>query len=347
MDRTASDSAAGPARERVSIYDIAQAAGVNPSTVSRALNNRDRVGASTRQRIIDIAEELGYQPSAIARSLATSRTNTIGVVAPSLSDPYMAHVVEGIEQSAGANDYRVIFANSRRDPDRELNIATNFHRHSVDAVVIVATHARTTYQMFQQMLTVPVVLVGQDDDESEFPVVTVDDESAVATAVRHLVGLGHRRFAYVGVADRAYSNAARHTAFHRTIAELVPGSPVTDLVPDGPSDLERGRNVLDDLLACGATAVQCYNDLHALGLLSAASERGVQIPGRLSIVGFDDIDLAGYFPRPLTTIRQDGEELGREAFEMALEIVGGAPPRKAFLDATFIIRGTTGPPDDS
>lgn len=334
-------------QHRVSIYDIAKAAGVNPSTVSRALNNRDRIGAATRQRILRIAEEIGYQPSVIARSLATRRTNTIGVVAPSLSDPFMGRIVDGIEERAGERDYRVLFSTSRRDQDRELTIATNFQRHHVDAVIIVATHLRSTYDVFEKTLSVPIVLVGQEDPESDVAVVAVDDAGAIRTAAAHLVELGHRGFAYIGVEDRTYSNANRRNAFQRAVAELAPGATVTVTAPPGRSDLDRGRLALDGVLESGATAVQCYNDMIAFGLIGAAIREGVDIPGQLSVVGYDDLDTASSFPQPLTTIHQPRDDMGREAVDIALEILNGEPSRKAVLAASLMIRHTTAAPPAS
>jgi LacI family transcriptional regulator len=328
---------------RVSIYDIAKAAGVNPSTVSRALNNRDRIGAQTRERILRIAREIGYQPSVIARSLATSRTNTIGVVAPSLSDPFMGEVVDGIENRAGERDYRVLFSSSRRDRERELTIATNFQRHSVDAVIIVATHLRSTYDLFAKTLSVPIVLVGQEDPESEIAVVAVNDQSAIQSAASHFIELGHRRFAYIGVSDRTYSNANRQHAFERSIRELSPEGTVAMYTPDGSSDLERGSRALELVLGSHATAVQCYNDMVAFGLIGAAMRQGIPIPTEFSVIGYDDLDAAGAFPLPLTTIRQPRGAMGYEAVEIALEILAGKPPRRAVLSCELKVRGTTAP----
>ncbi|MDA3948482.1 MAG: LacI family DNA-binding transcriptional regulator [Spirochaeta sp.] len=327
----------------VSIYDIATAAGVNPSTVSRALNNRDRIGAATRTRILRIAEELGYQPSVIARSLATSRTNTIGVVAPSLTDPFVGMIVDSIEEHAGAHDYRVIFSTSRRDPDRELTIATNFQRHRVDAVIIVATHQRSTYELFERTLSVPVVLVGQEDPAGGIAVVAVDDTAMIDAAARHLVELGHTRFAFIGVQDRPFSSGRRLEAFERGVTNRLPGGTVRSILPDGDSDLTRGTNALPTVLDAGLTAVQCYNDMVAFGLVGAAIREGVAIPGDLSVVGCDDLEIAASLPHPLTTVRQPRGEMGRQAVELVLERLDGKAPRTTVLPGELIIRATTGP----
>ncbi len=332
------------ASRNVSIYDIAKAANVNPSTVSRALNNRDRIGAATRKRILRIAGELGYQPSAIARSLATSRTQTIGVVAPSLTDPFVGMIVDSIEEHAGYHDYRVIFSTSRRDPDRELSIATNFQRHRVDAVIIVATHQRSTYDLFERTLSVPVVLVGQEDPSSDIAVVAVDDSMMIDAAAHHLVELGHRDFAFIGVKDRPFSSTRRLEALEQGVARRLPGGTVHSILPDGGSDLIRGSNALTEVLRFGVTAVQGYNDMVAFGLVGAAIREGVAIPRDLSIVGCDDLDIAASLPQPLTTIRQPRGEMGRQAVELVLERLEGKGYRTALLPGALIIRATTAPP---
>ncbi|MFW5642616.1 MAG: LacI family DNA-binding transcriptional regulator [Alkalispirochaeta sp.] len=327
-----------------SIYDIAEAAGVNPSTVSRALNNRDRIGATTRKRILRIAEELGYQPSVIARSLATSRTNTIGVVAPSLTDPFVGMIVDSIEEHAGAYDYRVIFSTSRRDPDRELTIATNFQRHRVDAVIIVSTHQRSTYDLFERTLSVPVVLVGQEDPGSDIAVIAVDDARMIDAAAEHLVSLGHTRFVFIGVDDRPFSSGRRQEAFEAGVIQRRTDAVVTTVLPEGLSDLERGAAALPSVIASGATAVQCYNDMVAFGLIGAAIRDGIAIPGRFSVVGCDDLEIALSLPQPLTTIRQPRGEMGRQAVELVMERLDGKGYRTAVLPGQLVIRATTAPP---
>lgn len=329
---------------QISIYDIARAAGVNPSTVSRALNNRDRIGTATRTKILRIAEDLGYQPSAIARSLTTRRTNTIGVVAPSLGDPYMAKVVDGIEQQAGDRDYRVLFSTSRRDSDRELTIANNFQRHRVDAVIIVATHFRTTYRLFETTLNVPVVLVGQEDPSSDIALVAVDDRAAIRDSVSHLITLGHRRLAFVGVDDRPFSNTVRARAFREAIGEFAPKATVTEIARSEETDLERGTASYLEIRDAGITAVQCYNDMVAVGLIGAALRSGLDVPGDLSVVGYDDLDISAYLPIPLTTVRQPREELGRKAVELVLAILEGGPRSRSFMTGHLVVRETTAPP---
>lgn len=342
---TEKQSSAGiPYAGQVSIYDIARAAGVNPSTVSRALNNRDRIGEATRSRILTIAAELGYQPSAIARSLVTRRTNTIGVVAPYLSDPAIGREIDGIETTAEKHGYRVFVSTARNDPERELLIATNFQRYRVDAVIIITTHLRSTYRVFKTTLSVPVVIMGQQDPDPDFTVVTMDDAAAISDLTAHLIGLGHRRFAYVGVNDRRFSNKERRDACRDAVQTFYPRETVHVETRTETTDLLRGAAALPAIRGCGATVVQCYNDMVALGLIGAAVRAGVRVPQDLSVVGFDDLEIAASVSPALTTIRQPHGEIGKRSVETVMDLLAGRSVGTVLLGGDLMLRESAAPP---
>lgn len=324
-----------------SIYDIARAAGVNPSTVSRALNNRDRIGAETRRRILRIARELGYQPNVLARSLSTNRTNTVGVVAPVLTDSFMSEVVEGIELAASENAFTVLFSSSRRDPQREIDVAVGFQRHRVDAVIIVSSHLRSAYERFIANVSVPVVVVGQVEQGLTVSNVVVDDERALRELAQRLVSEGHRRFAYVGVDDRPYSSAFRGEALARHIAGACPAAEFSFLRMAGSDDIDRGSRALAEIDA--ATALLCYNDLVAIGALWAAQSAGRRVPEDISVVGYDDIEFARRLPRPLTTIHQPRREMGMAAIGIVRDLYDGHGARRMTLGAELVPGSTVGP----
>lgn len=325
----------------VSIYDIADVAGVSPSTVSRALNDRDRIGKATQQRIRNIATRLGYQPSSVARSLVTNRTMTIGVVAPFLGEMFIGRIIDGIEASAEINGYQVVFSTSRYDSDRERMIATHFQRARVDAVIIVTTHQQQTYENFSRSLSVPIVIIGQQG-KSDAPVVAMDDASAIRQGVEYLHTSGHRRFAFVGVSDRPASNSVRQNAFAEAFSDVVSDGEVFFDIRRETQDLERGEKSLSDLIDRGVTAVQCYNDLVAMGLLNAALRNGYRVPHDLSIIGFDDLDIVSSLVVPLTTIHQPRQELGRHAVEMVLQMIEGKAVRPVVLSGVLMVRDSTG-----
>lgn len=338
MDRETSD---GPENGPISIYDIAEVAGVSPSTVSRALNNRNRIGKATQQRIREIAGELGYQPSSAARSLVTNRTMTIGVVAPFLGELFIGQIIDGIEATAEKHGYQVVFSTSRYDPDRELMIASNFQRARVDAVIIVTTHQQQTYEIFTRTLAVPIVVIGQQA-KSEVPIVAMDDALAIRQGVEYLHSLGHRRFAYVGVSDRPISNSVRRDAFYNAVSTVVPGGEAFIDIRTEPRDLMRGAGSLAGLIDHGITAVQCYNDLIGMGLLHAALRANFRVPQDLSIIGFDDLEIVSSLVVPLTTIHQPRQELGRHAVDMVLRIVNGDSVKPLVLPGILTVRESTG-----
>jgi len=325
----------------VSIYDIAVVAGVSPSTVSRALNNRDRIGKVTQERIRAIAGQMGYQPSSVARSLVTNRTMTIGVVAPFLGEMFIGPIIDGIEANAEKNGYQVVFSTSRYDPDRELMIATHLQQARVDAVIIVTTHQQQTYEIFTRILSVPIVVIGQQG-VSDIPLVAMDDATAIRQGVEHLHSLGHRHFAFVGVDDRPASNNVRCNAFTNAFSEIVcDGSIWIDIRRD-PRDLQRGAASFPGLIEHGVTAVQCYNDLVAMGLLHASIRAGYRVPEDLSIIGFDDLEIVSSLVVPLTTIHQPRQELGRHAVDMVLRMLDDRVVESLVLPGVLTIRESTG-----
>lgn len=320
---------------------------MSPSTVSRALNNRDRIGSETRRRIIEVADSMGYQPSAVAQSLTSRKTKTFGVVAPRFNDPFNANILDGIELAASEQDYRVLFSTSQRNRERELLIARSYARQRVDAVIIVASHLRATYELFLEALRVPLVIVGQQNETSGATVVTVDDFAAIASAAYHLLELGHRRFAYISVGDRLYSDQNRREGFAKALTDSPYETSFTVVKTTGANELEQGPQALEQVLEAGATAAMCYNDLIAIGLLSACARKSLRVPEELSIVGFDDIAVAAHLPIPLTTIHQPGEETGRAAVTTALDLISGAGLRRTLLSAELIVRETTAKPKSS
>ena len=197
---------------RVSIKDIAQAAGVSHSTVSRALSDSPLVKTETKARIQRLAQEMGYTPDAIARSLVTRETHTVGVVVTTITDPFVAEVVQGVEDTALENDYSVILASSAAEPDREVAAVEMLRAKRVDSVVVTSSRVGALYLEHLERIGVPVVLINNHNEESgryTFSV-SVDNQHGGHLATRHLIERGHRRIAYVsGTADQSDSAGRR------------------------------------------------------------------------------------------------------------------------------------------
>jgi LacI family repressor for deo operon, udp, cdd, tsx, nupC, and nupG len=319
----------------VSIKDIAKATGVSHSTVSRALSNSPLVKAETKARIQRMAQEMGYFPDAIARSLVTQRTHSVGVVVTTITDPFVAEVVQGIEDTAQADDYSVILASSASEPERELAAVEMLRAKRVDSVIVTSSRVGALYLEHLERIGVPVVLVNNHNEQSgryTFSV-SVDNEHGGHLATTHLIEQGHRRVAYVsGPADHS-DDAERLAGCRRALAEA--GIPFDSaLVIPGNGRLDGGERALVALtdLADPPGAVFCYNDMTAIGLMSAARRAGLLVPEELAVVGFDDIPLAAHCCPPLTTVAQPQRAMGRQAMDMALALMTADDSTISFSD---------------
>jgi len=327
----------------VSIYDIAKKAGVSPSTVSRALEDHPRIGASTRKRIQELAREMDYVPSTVAKSLAANKTWTIGMVLATITDPFMGRVVEGVESVAIEVGFNVFISTSQNDRQREIAAIKMLQKRRVDGVIVIASHLFNQYPRFYGRSKVPIVIINEQKPGESMHFVTVDDEHGAQIAVDHLLALGHYRIGYVGITNRPQSNQHRFKGYQNALeAKGIAVDPALIFTAHTIEDHAKvGEASLEPLLAAGATAVFCYNDTTAIGLLAACYKRGISVPENLSITGFDDIDMAAYTMPPLTTIRQPRFELGQLAMRMLLALLSDQLPENQIVPGELVVRQTT------
>lgn len=330
----------------VSIKDIARAARVSHSTVSRALRNSPLVNADTRELIRKIAEEQGYTVSAVARSLVTRRTNTIGVVVTSIANPFVGEVVGGIEEFALAHGYSVFLATSHADPTREMRAVRSFHERRVDGILVNSSRVGALYLPLLSEMRVPIVLINNQHPGEFIYSVTIDNLNAGREATRHLTALGHQRIGYVGNQFGIQADTERFAGYRQVLEEAGLGFE-PELVSHGDGGPEGGLRAMRRLLQLPEppTAVFCYNDMEALGALRAARERELKVPGDLSVVGLDDLYLSSYSDPPLTTVRQPKHEMGRLAAQILVDLLaGGKPEVQITLPGTLVVRESTAPP---
>ncbi len=308
----------------VSIKDIAQAANVTPGTVSRALRDSPRVNPDTKERIQRLADEMGYTPDAQARSLVIGRTQTIGIVVTTLTDPFIGTMVQTIESAAFEQGYTVILTSSNDIPEREIEAVQMLQSRRVDGVIVTSSRVGSLYQEHLDRLRVPVVLINSLVHHSGGHTysIGVDNLHGGYLATSHLLQRGHRCIAYVSApADRS-DNAERQRGYRDALAEAgVEADPA--LILQGTGRAGGGQRALPQLLSLdpAPTAAFCYNDVTAIGLITAARESGLSIPQDLAIVGFDDIAFAQFVHPALTTIAQPVHRLGRGAVEMVLALL--------------------------
>jgi len=332
------------------IYDIAKLAGVNPSTVSRALTTPGRISARTEAKIKAAAAELNYRVNPFARALPTGRTKLIAVTIADITNPVFFDVVRGAEQVAAANGYTLVLAESQESSARESATLERI-LPMVDGVVMITT--RISDEEIQAINnSKPVVLVNRH--VTDVVDVVPDIDPGIRQAVDHLASLGHKHIAFLSGPSNSWMSTARWKSL--MAAALAAGLTVVEIGPNAPT-LVTGRESLDRIRAAGVTAVVTYNDLMAIGLLRQAQEAGISVPQQLSIIGFDNSFGSDFTTPQLTTIGQPLTELGAQALSQLIAVLdgndGGAGAAGAnaadaettateVLGTQLIVRGSTG-----
>jgi DNA-binding LacI/PurR family transcriptional regulator len=326
----------------VSIKDIARAAQVSHSTVSRALRDSPLVNPETRALIHRIAAEKGYTVSAVARSLVTRRTNTIGIVVTSIADPFVGEVVSGIEEFALGHQYSVILATCHADPERERRAVRSLQERRVDGILVTASRVGALYLPMLEEMKVPIVLINNQHPGEFGYHVSIDNPAAARAVTEHLLALGHRRIGYIGDRFGLQSDTERCSGYRESLeAAGVAYDPA--LLVTGDSHPESGLQAMRELLSRPEppTAVFCYNDMSAYGALRAVRDAGLRIPEDISVAGFDDLFLSSYTDPPLTTVRQPKHEMGRDAAGILLDLLSGGNPTSLIKQGNLIRRQST------
>ncbi len=329
---------------RVSIKDIAKAAGVSHSTVSRALSNNPLVAEATRGRIQKIARDLAYTPNAIARGLVTQHTRTVGVIVTALTDPFAGEIFRGIEEVAADNDYRLFLGTSHADPVHEVNLVKGLREWRVDGVIVASSRVGSLYMPLLKEIGVPIVLINNQHGGPFIQSVGVDNVASACIATRHLIEQGHRVIGYMKGPPEHASSDDRLLGYRRALAQAhIPFDP--SLVQSGNGRVDGGVQALGFLSRSPVpTAIFCYNDMTAIGALRALKARGLRVPQDISLVGFDDIEFASYVDPPLTTICQPKDEMGRLAMQMVIDLLHGKTITDVLMPGELVVRESTSPP---
>jgi LacI family transcriptional regulator, repressor for deo operon, udp, cdd, tsx, nupC, and nupG len=336
-----------PARDPAGILDVARRAGVSPSTVSRSLRGSTKVSEPTRARVLRAAAELAYVPSPAASRLASGRTHAVGVIVPFATRWFFSEVLTGVEGPLRAAGYDLLLYNVGDPAARARFFDAMPLRRRVDAVLTIASSFGPDEQDALHALGVPLAVVG--GHVAGFPRVGIDDRAGATMAVRHLVLLGHRDLAMIsgdpGDAIGRATTSARRSGFEAALAEAgIEAGP--DRVVSEPWGVTGGMRAMEQLLARRRlpTAVFAESDEMALGALQTLRRAGLDVPGRMSLIGFDDHEMAP--AGDLTTIAQPVHRQGELAARLLLEVLGGGEPRAGdvVLPTRLVVRGSTGPP---
>jgi DNA-binding LacI/PurR family transcriptional regulator len=329
------------------IQDVARAAGVGVGTVSRVLNNSPKVDPATRERVLRAIAELDYVPSPIARRLSTGRTGAIGVVAPYFTAPAAVERLRGIEAALSETTYDLVAFNIETPERRRAVLSSLARRGRIDGLIIITLSPTAEEVGWLERSGIPTVLV--DGYHRRLSRVVVDDVRGGRLATEHLIALGHRRIAYIGNEPRwpfrFSSSRLRYWGYLQAL-RAAGITPRADYVRIGPHERELARRHAHELFALPErpTGIVCATDTKAAAVLGAAREAGLAVPDQLSVVGYDDIEIAGYLG--LTTVRQNLFESGRRGAQILLAALEGAemPPRREVVPVEVVVRNTTASP---
>jgi DNA-binding LacI/PurR family transcriptional regulator len=321
------------------IHDVAQRSGVSVATVSRSFTAPGTVREATRARVLAAAVELGYRPNRAARGLITGRTGNVGVIVPDLGNPYFQGVLKGAQARAREADCAVFVADGQESAAEEEALIGAMSKQ-VDGILLCSS--RLAPQKLAALEPSPAVVL-LNRRVNGLSTVTVDSADGMRQAMAHLAALGHLRYAFLSGPTRSWSNQQRLRGLRA--AARGAGAEIVAIGPVAPQ-FEGGVHAAEQVLASGATAVLAYNDLVAAGILSRLAQLGVDVPGSLSVVGFDDIPLAAMLTPALTTVAAPTAQAGAAAVEALLSRLErpDAPPSVQQLPATLVVRGSTAVP---
>ena len=325
-----------------SIKQVASVAGVSHMTVSRVLNNYPGIKPATRQKVLDVVEELGYRPNLAARALVTQRTNRIGVLVESAVEFGPSSTVRAIEAAAREAGYSVTSVAIRDDNLTPQDAVGHLTSQGVDALCIVAPRSSSVAALRKISISIPVLVVKSDKDPT-FLTVSVDQQHGTTLAVDHLAGLGHRDILHIAGPLDWLDARGRERAFHARIKSWgMRERPI--VIGDWTADF--GYDFARTITSPPAyTAIFAANDEMALGVIHGLHDNGIDIPGDLSIVGFDDLPTARHFLPPLTTVRQDFQALGTKAMDVLRAALEKREiPQRSKISTELIVRQSTAPP---
>jgi LacI family transcriptional regulator len=332
------------------LKEVALRAGVHVTTASRALNpaTSSLVNPTTMRRVQAAARELRYQPNAMARGLKTSRSMSVGVLIPDLTNPLFPPIVRGIEDVLARAGYSTLIANTDNDLDRQVTLFDTLRARQVDGIIVATARREEKLFVEAHQQGVKIVLVNRRIDQSDIPSVTGDDHHGVAMAVQHLLDLGHTRIAHIAGPQDTTTGRGRLRAYRQALDDAgVEPDPTLVAVAHEFTEFEGAKATRAMLDARHLpTAVIAANDMIALGCLDVFGERRLRCPEDVSLVGFNDMPFIDRLTPPLSTVRVPHFQIGAEAAQMLLDRLGNPdlPTKSITLPGTLVLRESTAPP---
>lgn len=328
--------------------DVAERSGVSVTTVSHVVNGTRRVSDEVRLRVEGVMEEIGYRPNILARGLRRGEATLLGLVVPDATNPYFAEIARAVADACSEEGYAVIICNSDGRRDREKEAVEVLAANRVGGIFLVNVGVTERDAALFDGLAIPLVMLDREIPGIPVDSIQIDNVHGGRQATDHLLALGHRRIACIAGPSQVSPSGDRVTGYRQALEAAG--------LPFDPSLVLRGDFTPASGHACAGalmdgdrrpTALFACNDLMAFGAVTALAERGLSVPGDVSVVGFDDISLAAYFNPPLTTVAQPRREMGRRAARILLERMrDGTLPRRrpVLMNTTLKVRRSSGPP---
>ena len=340
----------GKTKARTTIIDVAAAAKVHPSTVSRVLTGHTgtTIRPATRQRILAASDRLGYRPSALARSLRLQRTLTLGMLVPDITNPFFSSIIKGAEDAARERGYNLILCNSEDEPEREAMYLRVLRDRQVDGLLIASSQMAdvTIAELREEVF--PFVLLNRATERADDLAVVVDNYSAALGVAAHLADLGHRRVGHIAGPQNTTTGVERREGYRAGVLAFGLADEPGLVVEAAAFSEEGGDHALEIMLAGSArpTAVFAANDLIAIGMLQRLRRIGTRVPGDLSIVGFNDIPMAGLLEPALTTVRVPQLDMGVAGANLLIDRVEGRPigQVRVTLPTELVVRASSAAP---
>jgi len=324
--------------------------GVSVATVSRTLSRPEKVAESTRKKVLQAVEKSGYVTNVLASNFRRRKSQSIVVLVPDIANPFYSRIIQEIESVARDHGYQILLGETRQDPEMEKSYGNLAQRRLADGIIGLGMHIPFKYRPTRKTIDPkwpPLVMACEYTGDIPVPTIAIDNRGAARDATRYLIELGHIHIAYIGGPPDFSLSRDRLKGF-RTALSLAGLKSPEGGVHSGDFSLQAGYGAAQRLLSQSvqATAIFCASDELAMGAMRAAQEQGLRVPRDLSIVGFDDIEMAAFSNPPLTTVRQPCAEFGRRATQMMLQILEGKTlsNERVVLPHELVVRESTARP---
>ncbi|MBM6550903.1 LacI family DNA-binding transcriptional regulator [Marinomonas ostreistagni] len=329
------------------IRDVAELAGVSVASVSRALQQPERVSPKTRAKVMAAVAETGYQPNLMAVKFRSGKTSNLVVLVPTVANVFFARVISGMQSAAAERGYALLLGNTLGNAELEANYAKMVQTSQADGLIQLRAH--NPFELDDSTGLLPMVNACEVLENDRFPVVTLDNRAAAKAITQHLIDLNHRRIAIIKGPQQSPLTQTRLAGYRDALADA--GIEFDEsLLFAGHFDLYSGREAAEQILALPVrpTAVVCANDEIAMGAIQGFKDAGLRIPEDISVTGFDDISFAEFCDPPLTTIAQPAEEFGRTSVNLLIDVLDNKVTKapKVILPFELITRASTGPAPD-